>query len=82
MEFACSTCHQPHGKVLPTEQDCLRCHGAIAHVGRHELHRTQAGLACKDCHAPHVWRIDEMQAKTLCTRCHDYRPPASFLAAD
>lgn len=81
MMFACSQCHQPHSQPLPTQQDCLKCHGGIRHVGKHELHLSSAGLSCKDCHRPHTWRITEAQARVDCARCHEYRPPASFVAS-
>ena len=47
---------------------------------RHRVHMTEAGLTCGDCHRPHAWKITEAQAKVDCARCHDYRPPESFVA--
>lgn len=79
MAFECSTCHQPHTKPLPDQKDCLKCHAAVKRVGRHGIH-LDAGLSCNDCHRPHTWKITEAQAKVDCARCHDYRPPASFVA--
>ena len=81
MEFACSTCHQPHSRPLPTAQDCLKCHAGVTRVGRHRVHLTDAGLSCMDCHRPHQWRITAAQAKVDCARCHEYRSPESFVAA-
>ena len=80
MEFECSRCHQPHERPLPSAKDCLKCHVAVTRVGKHETHRA-AGLACTDCHRPHQWRISEAQARVDCARCHEYRSPASFVAA-
>lgn len=79
-QFECSRCHQPHTQPLPRERDCLQCHGAVRHVGRHAVH-LDSGLSCKDCHKPHSWTVTDAQAKVDCARCHDYRAPATFIAA-
>ncbi|TMQ51166.1 MAG: hypothetical protein E6K73_06495 [Candidatus Eisenbacteria bacterium] len=62
MTFQCSTCHQPHRQPLPTAKDCLKCHAAVARVGRHRVHMTEAGLTCGDCHRPHAWKISGLRA--------------------
>jgi nitrate/TMAO reductase-like tetraheme cytochrome c subunit len=76
----CFDCHRPHGKIKPSSQDCLKnCHGNEARVGQHNLHMTKAGLQCLDCHKAHRWTVGNEQARTLCTRCHGLKNPASFI---
>ncbi len=52
----CTSCHNPHGNVLPSSRKelCLQCHGgatpnAAWHSSTHDL----VGVACTDCHNPH-----------------------------
>lgn len=54
--FNCTTCHDPHGKILEhSRQDlCMQCHTADSptmawHSSTHHL----MGVACTDCHDPH-----------------------------
>lgn len=76
----CFDCHHPHGKIRPSEQDCLKnCHGNEARVGQHNLHMRRAKLGCLDCHKAHSWNIGEKEAKNLCSRCHVPRNPATFI---
>jgi nitrate/TMAO reductase-like tetraheme cytochrome c subunit len=76
----CFDCHHPHGKIKPSNQDCLKnCHGNEAHVGQHNLHMTKAGLNCQDCHKAHIWIIGKKEATNLCNRCHKLKDPATFI---
>lgn len=76
----CFDCHHPHGKIKPSSQDCLKtCHGNESKVGQHGLHMTKADLGCLDCHAAHRWAVGPEEAKRLCTRCHQYKNPDSFI---
>ncbi|MCY2991102.1 MAG: hypothetical protein NTY19_24970 [Planctomycetota bacterium] len=54
--FNCSTCHDPHGKILESSRKdlCLSCHKQGSptmafHSSTHNL----MGVACTDCHNPH-----------------------------
>lgn len=54
--FNCSTCHDPHGKILETSRKdlCLSCHSQHSpvmswHASTHNL----MNVACTDCHNPH-----------------------------
>jgi cytochrome c nitrite reductase small subunit len=76
----CFDCHQPHGKIKLTSQDCLKnCHGNEANVGQHKLHMTKAKLDCLDCHKAHTWLVGKKEAKNLCNRCHVLKNPATFI---
>ncbi len=76
----CFDCHHPHGKIKPSSQDCLKsCHGSESKVGQHNLHMTRAKLQCLDCHKAHRWEVGPEEAKKLCTRCHGYKNPDSFI---
>jgi DmsE family decaheme c-type cytochrome len=73
-EFTCTTCHDPHGNVLPeTRKDlCLQCHDN-AHMNQwHSSPHDLGNVACTDCHDPHSqtgppMHVDEPQT---CYRCH------------
>ncbi len=76
----CFDCHQPHGKIRPSSQDCLKtCHGSETRVGQHNLHLTKAKLECLDCHKAHTWVIGKKEAQKLCHRCHALKDPATFI---
>jgi Cytochrome c3/NapC/NirT cytochrome c family, N-terminal region len=79
MQFYCYECHKPHiqGKVLPTNEVCLRCHTGVPNIGKHKLHLSM-GIKCKDCHKPHEWRVTAASAKKACVVCHEYRSPKAF----
>ena len=79
MQFYCYVCHKPHSKVRPDMNDCLKCHKVEPNVGKHDLHIRTMNLKCVDCHKPHIWRITPEQAKTTCTKCHEYRDPKTFI---
>jgi hypothetical protein len=79
MKFDCSTCHSPHEKARADWSNCaVPCHRNTPASKQHEVHRAE-GLACKDCHKPHLWKVSAEQAKKICTDCHDYKEPMSFL---
>ena len=76
----CFDCHHPHGKIKPSSADCLKtCHGNETKVGQHNLHMTKANAQCLDCHKAHRWTVGKEEAKKLCTRCHGYKNPDSFI---
>jgi len=54
--FNCTTCHDPHGKILEGTRVelCLQCHSQHAPVMAWDstIHRLN-GVACTDCHNPH-----------------------------
>jgi trimethylamine-N-oxide reductase cytochrome c-type subunit TorC len=76
----CFDCHRPHGRLKIESKDCLgTCHGNETRVGRHGKHLRLTPLECIDCHKPHTWIVDKKQAQTLCTRCHEYKDPMSFI---
>lgn len=79
MQFYCYECHQPHKKVRPDWNDCLKCHSHVPETGKHKTHIRDMGMSCKDCHRPHVWEVTEVQAKKDCVRCHEYKDPKKFL---
>ncbi|MEC4686590.1 MAG: cytochrome c3 family protein [Nitrospirota bacterium] len=82
MQFFCYKCHKPHAKIMPVYGTCLNCHPRILNVGRHKLHIQTMGLECKTCHLPHSWRVTKEQAKTTCTKCHEYRDPLTFIGPE
>jgi DmsE family decaheme c-type cytochrome len=54
--FNCTTCHDPHGKILEVSRKelCLSCHSQHSptmawHSSIHDL----VGVSCTDCHNPH-----------------------------
>lgn len=54
--FNCTTCHDPHGKILEQSRKdlCLQCHKQGSptmawHASTHDL----MGVSCTDCHNPH-----------------------------
>lgn len=62
--FECSTCHNPHGKVLDsTRKDlCLNCHKGPLSSNWHSSVHNEAGLFCTDCHNPHPALSPQAQA--------------------
>jgi DmsE family decaheme c-type cytochrome len=54
-EFQCSTCHDPHGKIIEsTRKDlCLKCHTGSPTTAWHSSIHNLQGIACTDCHDPH-----------------------------
>ncbi|GBE02892.1 hypothetical protein BMS3Bbin06_00648 [bacterium BMS3Bbin06] len=79
MQFYCYECHKPHAKLLPGFDKCLSCHRDILNVGKHQLHIETVGLECTWCHKPHSWKVTKEAAKSVCTTCHAYREPLSFI---
>ena len=80
MQFFCSTCHKPHGQLRPDDiGTCLSCHPNEDKVGKHKIHIEDAELQCTHCHKPHSWRVTKKLSKTLCSECHEYRDPGTFL---
>ncbi|TAN44696.1 MAG: hypothetical protein EPN22_05750 [Nitrospirae bacterium] len=75
----CRQCHKPHKKIIPKETDCIsNCHHNEATTGKHGLH-AKLSLHCLDCHKPHSWTVTESKAKRLCSKCHAYKAPATFV---
>ena len=81
MQFYCYKCHKPHEKLRPDYGTCMSCHSQIVNVGRHKLHVQKMGLQCTTCHKPHAWRVTKKAAKKICTQCHEYRNPLSFIGS-
>ena len=80
MQFDCSKCHNPHGKLkLTAGPDCMPCHRNIKGTGKHQAH-LDMGLKCLDCHQPHLWKVTKAMGKSAkCTKCHGPVDPANFL---
>ena len=75
----CHQCHKPHGEIIPKPSTCVsECHQNETAVGQHALHMKK-GLNCLDCHKPHTWIVGQDRAKTLCSRCHNYKEPKRFI---
>jgi DmsE family decaheme c-type cytochrome len=54
--FNCSTCHDPHGKILEQSRQelCLTCHKqGSPTMAWHSSTHSLMGVACTDCHNPH-----------------------------
>jgi predicted CXXCH cytochrome family protein len=79
MQMYCYECHKPHARVRPDFGTCQGCHPQIVNVGKHKTHVQLMGLECTVCHKPHSWRVTEERARTVCTQCHDYKEPLSFI---
>lgn len=80
--FQCLQCHKPHEKVKLQSKDCLgQCHGNEAKVGQHGIHMEIRKIrdGCLYCHKAHSWSVGVRQAKTLCSRCHPYKDPRTFI---
>lgn len=80
MQFSCNKCHDPHSKGMPSQADCMKCHANIMSVGKHGMHIQMMKLKCMDCHIPHVWKVTPAEAKTKCTKCHQYEAPENFIS--
>ncbi len=80
MQFFCYECHKPHDQVRPDYGTCLSCHPQIINVGKHKTHVQNMGLECTTCHMKHTWRVTEKNAQTICTECHEYKDPMSFIS--
>lgn len=76
--LSCHQCHRPHKKGSPTSDVCIDCHHNMRLFGQHGLHE-EKDLKCLDCHKAHTWTIGEEQAKVLCTKCHPFKDPKSFI---
>lgn len=73
----CRNCHKPHGKIKPTANDCLSsCHTNQDTIGRHDRH---LHISCLECHKAHTWKVGQELALSLCSKCHEYRDPLSFI---
>ncbi|MCX7792831.1 MAG: NapC/NirT family cytochrome c [Thermodesulfovibrionales bacterium] len=76
----CFDCHKPHGMIKLKGSDCLgRCHSHELEVGQHRLHVEKAKVDCLFCHKAHTWRVGRKLASRICTKCHAYRDPSSFI---
>jgi DmsE family decaheme c-type cytochrome len=53
--FNCTTCHDPHGKILEYSRKdlCLTCHTGSPTAAWHSSTHNLTGVACTDCHDPH-----------------------------
>lgn len=78
-DLLCHQCHKPHGKINPTSANCISsCHSNETAVGQHALHMKK-GLDCMDCHKAHLWVVGPDKARALCSKCHPYKDPRSFI---
>lgn len=64
MQFSCNTCHDPHEKIKPTADQCLKCHNQTKQFG---LHKRTYHQDCKACHVRHVWKVT---SREVCLTCH------------
>jgi DmsE family decaheme c-type cytochrome len=53
--FNCTTCHDPHGKILASSRKdlCLTCHKGAPTSAWHSSTHNLVGVSCTDCHNPH-----------------------------
>lgn len=53
--FNCTTCHNPHGKILESSRKdlCLQCHTGTMNAAWHSSLHNMANVVCTDCHDPH-----------------------------
>jgi DmsE family decaheme c-type cytochrome len=53
--FNCTTCHDPHGKILESSRKdlCLQCHKGAPTMAWHSSIHNLNGVCCTDCHNPH-----------------------------
>ena len=53
--FACTTCHDSHGRLLDSSRTdlCMQCHQGMPTSAWHSSSHAMAGVACVDCHNPH-----------------------------
>lgn len=73
----CQSCHKPHGRIRPTAGDCMtNCHTNQKSIGRHDRH---TGISCLECHEAHSWTVGKDKSLTLCSKCHAYKNPATFI---
>jgi len=76
--FSCHYCHRPHKKDKPTSATCTaECHRSQLSVGQHGIHAKNS-IDCMYCHRQHTWTVKE-KARSLCSQCHEYRDPRSFV---
>lgn len=71
-------CHKPHLRQKTENAACIACHKTGANLGQHGSH-TKQGIECMHCHKPHRWSIGTIEKKELCTECHAYKDPRSFI---
>jgi nitrate/TMAO reductase-like tetraheme cytochrome c subunit len=73
----CRNCHKPHGRIKPTAMDCVsNCHANQDAIGRHDRH---IDISCNECHKAHEWKVGQEEARSLCSRCHEYKDPLYFI---
>mgnify|MGYP001558561622 CR=1 FL=1 len=66
--FCATLCHAKVGVKVPAE--------TIEHKGKvmpHQLHITQTGLACTDCHIFGAHKEVKLKQPTICKQCHEGR---------
>lgn len=69
-QFDCMTCHHTHDPGRKPETACQNCHYLTMKRGKHPIHLEALGNDCLACHKPHQWRIEEAEAKKICSECH------------
>ncbi len=77
-KLSCHYCHKPHLRQKAENAACIACHKTEANLGQHGSH-TKYGIECMHCHKPHKWSIETLEKKELCTECHEYKDPRSFI---
>jgi hypothetical protein len=76
--FSCHYCHKPHKKEKPTSASCsTECHRSQLSIGQHGVHAKNR-IDCTHCHRQHAWIVKE-KARSLCSQCHAYRDPQTFV---
>ena len=69
-QFGCTTCHQTHGQYKKAGETCVNCHSLSIKRGKHPLHLKVLENDCLSCHQPHLWKVTQEKARTLCANCH------------
>ncbi|MCX8031303.1 MAG: NapC/NirT family cytochrome c [Thermodesulfovibrionales bacterium] len=77
-KLSCHYCHKPHKREKVTNLECLFCHKTEANLGQHGTHHKK-GIECMHCHKPHKWNIEAKEKNKLCSECHNFKDPKTFI---
>jgi hypothetical protein len=79
LKLTAEQCNECHHRSVKAEASCATCHGFQADVyagkvdvpgGGEASSMSQAGVTCRDCHAPGEGTLQRTQAST-CVACHE-----------